>query len=107
MLIIGGKKYLAAYAAVMSPTGSQPQAITPALQAVIRVLRAKDVQMPERVIDDGLVSEHGLTAHHRQVRTACRELRLLVEDELDADNDVNRLGRPHQRVSTVPGAQVD
>ena len=52
------KKYLAADSAVVPAAGSprvgtQPRAITPALEAVIKALLTKDVQMPVR----GLVHE--------------------------------------------------
>ena len=63
------KKYLAADAAVVPPAGSprvgtQPRAITPAFEAVIRALLTKDVQMPASVIHERLVSEHGFTGHY-------------------------------------------
>ena len=90
------KKYLAADAAVVPATGSprvgtQPRAITPALEAVIKALLTKDVAMPASVIHERLVSEHGFTGHYQRVKMACRELRPLVEEELDADDEVGRL----------------
>lgn len=105
------KKYLAADAAVVPPAGSprvgtQPRAITPAFEAVIRALLTKDVQMPASVIHERLVSEHGFTGHYQRVKMACRELRPLVEDELDADDEVGRLRGLHRRFTTVPGAQA-
>ena len=105
------KKYPAADALVVQPAGSprvgmRSRVITPALEAVIRALLAKDVQMPASVMHERLVSEHGFTAHYQRVKIACRELRPLVEDELDGDDDVGHLRGLHWRFATVPGAQA-
>lgn len=83
--------------------------ITPDLEAVIQALLAKDFQMPASVIHERLLSEHGFTGHYQRVKMACQELRPLVEDELDADDEVGRLRGLHRRFATVSGAhaQVD
>ena len=81
------KKYLAADAPAVPPSGSpragtQPRAITPALEVVIRGMLKADVELKASVIHQRLVHEHGFTGHCQRVKMACRDLRPAVEDEL-------------------------
>ena len=84
------KKHLAADAPGTPPAGSsrkgtQPKAITLAVEALIRGMLAKDVALKGSVIWERLAAEHDVHVHYQRVKMACRELRPLVEAELDAD----------------------
>lgn len=105
------KKYLAADAPVVPPAGSpragtQPRAITPQLEQVIRGMLAKDVELKASVIHERLVAEHGFDGHYQRVKMACRQLRPLVEAELDGLDETRRLTGLHRRFATLPGAQA-
>ena len=104
------KKYLAADApsappAAPSRAGTQPRAITPELESLIRSWLAKDIELKASVIHERLVDEHGFTGHYQRVKMACQVLRPAVAAELDLV-DENRLVGLHRRFSTIPGAQA-
>jgi transposase len=104
------KKYLAPDAPVAPPpapprAGTQPRAITPELELLIRSWLAKDIELKASVIHERLVDEHGFTGHYQRVKMACQVLRPAVAAELDLV-DENRLVGLHRRFSTIPGAQA-
>ena len=104
------KKYLAADApstppAAPSRAGTQPRAITPELELLIRSWLAKDIELKASVIHERLVDEHGFTGHYQRVKMACQVLRPAVAAELDLVED-NPLVGLHRRFSTIPGAQA-
>lgn len=105
------KKYLATDAPGVPPVGSaragtQSRAVTPVFEAVIRKMLTQDVELKASVIHERLVAEHGFTGHYQRVKMACRELRPLIEDELDDGDEVRRLRGLHRRFATLPGAQA-
>ena len=105
------KKYLAVDAPTLPPVGSprvgtQSRVITPVLEAQIRSMLKRDVGLKASVIHERLVAEYGFTGHYQRVKMACRQLRPLVEDELDAEDDTRRLRGLHRRFATLPGAQA-
>ena len=105
------KKYLAADAPAVPPGGSpragtQPRVITPAVEALIRAMLKKDVELKASVIHERLASDHDVHVNYQRVKMACRGLRPLVEDELDAEDDTRRLRGLHRRFATLPGAQA-
>jgi transposase len=104
------KKYLAPDAPSAPPSappraGTQPRAITPELELLIRSWLAKDIELKASVIHERLVEEHGFTGHYQRVKMACQVLRPAVAAELDLA-DENRLVGLHRRFATVPGAQA-
>lgn len=104
------KKYLADSTPATPPSappraGTQPRAITPELEALIRSWLVKDVELKASVIHERLVAEHGFTGHYQRVKMACQVLRPAVAAELDLVDD-NPLVGLHRRFATVPGAQA-
>ena len=104
------KKYLAADAPSTPPAappraGTQPKAITPELELLIRSWLAKDIELKASVIHERLVDEHGFTGHYQRVKMVCQVLRPAVAAELDLVDD-NPLVGLHRRFQTVPGAQA-
>jgi transposase len=104
------KKYLAADAPSVPPAGSsrsgtQPRAVTAVFEAVIRGMLKADVELKASVVHERLVSEHGFFGHYQRVKAACRELRPLVEAELDVQDESSRLRGLHRRFEVLPGAQ--
>ena len=105
------KKHLAADAPGTPPAGSsskgtQPKAITLAVEALIRGMLAKDVALKGSVIWERLAAEHDVHVHYQRVKMACRELRPLVEAELEAADESRRLAGLHRRFEVLPGAQA-
>jgi len=80
--------------------------ITPELEGLIRGMLGKDVELKASVIHERLVAEHGFTGHYQRVKMACRDLRPLVEAELDEADETRRLRGLHRRFATLPGAQA-
>lgn len=104
------KKHLAADAPAFPPAGSsrsgtQPRAVTAAFEAVSRGMLKADVELKANVVHERLVSEHGFVDHYQRVKAACRELRPLVEAELDVQDESRRLRGLHRRFEVLPGAQ--
>jgi len=105
------KKYLAAGARNVPPVGSsrlgtQPRVVTPELVEVITGMLRADVELKASVIHERLVAERGFSGSYQRVKLTCRELRPLVEAELDAGDEVRRLRGLHRRFATLPGAQA-
>jgi transposase len=100
------KKYLAADApAGSSRSGTQPRAVTAVFEGVIRGMLKADVELKASVVHERLVSEHGFFGHYQRVKAACRELRPLVEAELDVQDESHRLRGLRRRFEVLPGAQ--
>lgn len=104
------KKYLAADAPLTPPAapsraGTQPRAITPELELLIRSWLAKDIELKASVIHERLVDEHGFTGHYQRVKMACQVLRPAVAAALGLVDD-NPLVGLHRRFQTIPGAQA-
>ena len=89
-----------------SRKGTQPKVITAQVEALIRGMLKKDPQLKGSVVWERLASDHGVHVHYQRVKMACRELRPLVEAELDEDDEARRLRGLHRRFEVLPGAQA-
>ena len=105
------KRYLAADAPSAPPAascrkGTQPRVVTPVIEALIRGMLSRDVELKASVIWERLAAEHDVSVHYQRVKMACRELRPAVEAELGGQDEARRLRGLHRRFEVLPGAQA-
>lgn len=103
------KRYLAADAEPVPPTGSrragtQPRVIAPFV-AVVEAWLRRDVTLRASVVHERLVSEHGFTGSYQRVKMHLADVRPWIAAEL-ADGEENPLTGLHRRFEVLPGAQA-